>query len=453
MKRFLRIGLSFILVLMSVQIILPQMSFSAALGVPTNVVVRTSTDAPYLNASLTVTWDEVESATAYAVIATRAGTSTVATAAVSGKKNTQAVISGLIGGVTYVVQVRTIENQNFSDWSASSLTATPTTLPKSVDKPTAIPDVGTATVNWTALVGDENGGSAITSYVVTETNSGKSISASSSASTIEFTDLDQGVGAIFTVTALTAISTTGSVSTASDEVTITSADDEGASPTPTATASASSTPTPTPTSSSTSGSGGGAGGGFGGGGGGFGGGEDTATASASPSPSTSASGSPSPSPSASKSPSPSPSPSAVISSNSASPLAKPSVVCTTAKPVTKGGKGVVTCITTYPKGSTAAKPSLKCVTAPPTKKGAKSVVTCSTIAPSKKASAAPSKSATTKASAKATTKASAAPSKKSTSKASTKPAAKKITITCVKGKTTQKVTAIKPVCPKGYTKK
>ena len=81
MKRFLRIGLSFILVLMSVQIILPKMSFSAALGVPTNVVVRTSTDAPYLNASLTVTWDEVESATAYAVIATRAGTSTVATAA------------------------------------------------------------------------------------------------------------------------------------------------------------------------------------------------------------------------------------------------------------------------------------------------------------------------------------------------------------------------------------
>jgi len=449
MKRFLRIGLAFILVLMSVQIILPQMSFSAVLGVPTNVVVRTSTDAPYLNASLTVTWDEVESATAYAVIATRAGTSTISTAAVSGKKNTQAVISGLIGGVTYVVQVRTIENENFSAWSAASLTATPTTLPKKVDKPTAIPDVGSATVNWTALVGNENGGSSITSYVITETNSGKSISASSSASTIEFTDLDQGVGAIFTVTALTAISTTGSVSTASDEVTITSADDEGASPTPTATASATATPTASPSSSSTSGSGGG---GFGGGGGGgYGGGEDTATATSSPSASPSTSGSPSPSPSASKSPSPSPS--AVIASNNESPSAKPSVVCTTAKPVTKGVKVVVTCITTYPKGSSAARPSVKCVTAPPAKKGAKSVVTCSTIAPIKKASAAPSKSATTKASAKATTKASAAPSKKSTSKASTKPAAKKITITCVKGKTTQKITAIKPVCPKGYTKK
>jgi hypothetical protein len=30
---------------------------------------------------------------------------------------------------------------------------------------------------------------------------------------------------------------------------------------------------------------------------------------------------------------------------------------------------------------------------------------------------------------------------------------KKITITCTKGKTIKKVTALKPVCPKGYVKK
>jgi hypothetical protein len=30
---------------------------------------------------------------------------------------------------------------------------------------------------------------------------------------------------------------------------------------------------------------------------------------------------------------------------------------------------------------------------------------------------------------------------------------KTTTITCVKGKTTRKVTAVKPVCPKGFTKK
>jgi len=32
-------------------------------------------------------------------------------------------------------------------------------------------------------------------------------------------------------------------------------------------------------------------------------------------------------------------------------------------------------------------------------------------------------------------------------------AAKKITITCVKGKTTKTVTAVKPICPTGYKKK
>ena len=32
-------------------------------------------------------------------------------------------------------------------------------------------------------------------------------------------------------------------------------------------------------------------------------------------------------------------------------------------------------------------------------------------------------------------------------------AKKKTTITCVKGKLTKKVTAVKPVCPKGYKKK
>jgi hypothetical protein len=33
------------------------------------------------------------------------------------------------------------------------------------------------------------------------------------------------------------------------------------------------------------------------------------------------------------------------------------------------------------------------------------------------------------------------------------PVAKKTTITCVKGKTTKKVTAVNPKCPAGYKKK
>jgi hypothetical protein len=46
-----------------------------------------------------------------------------------------------------------------------------------------------------------------------------------------------------------------------------------------------------------------------------------------------------------------------------------------------------------------------------------------------------------------------APSASATPTPAAKAAAKKITITCVKGKTSKKVTAIKPTCPTGYKKK
>jgi hypothetical protein len=48
----------------------------------------------------------------------------------------------------------------------------------------------------------------------------------------------------------------------------------------------------------------------------------------------------------------------------------------------------------------------------------------------------------------------AAPAPTPSPVATVKPAtAKKATITCVKGKTSKKVTAVNPVCPKGYKKK
>ena len=40
-----------------------------------------------------------------------------------------------------------------------------------------------------------------------------------------------------------------------------------------------------------------------------------------------------------------------------------------------------------------------------------------------------------------------------TPSASSKPAAKAVTITCIKGKVTKKVTAVNPKCPSGYKKK
>jgi hypothetical protein len=39
-----------------------------------------------------------------------------------------------------------------------------------------------------------------------------------------------------------------------------------------------------------------------------------------------------------------------------------------------------------------------------------------------------------------------------TTQAAPKPQSKKVTITCAKGRAKKKITAVKPVCPKGYKK-
>ncbi len=104
----------------SVQISGLHVAQSAVIATPTNIVVRAGTNTNYLNGSLTITWDAVTSATAYAVLATRAGSTSNATVSVSGEKNTQAVITGLVGGATYVVQVRAIQDQDVSPWSSNS---------------------------------------------------------------------------------------------------------------------------------------------------------------------------------------------------------------------------------------------------------------------------------------------------------------------------------------------
>lgn len=331
-KRFIGV-LAALMMLFSAQFSGINYAYSAALAAPANIVVRTSTNSAYLNASLTISWDEVAGATAYAVMATRAGSTTFSAVSVSGEKNTQAVISGLIGGASYVVQVRTIQDSEAGSWSADSLIATPTTLPKAVEKPSAVAGIGSATISWTALVGTENGGSPVTSYVVTESNSGKSVSAASTESSVELTGLDEGAAVIFRVQAITAVSTTGSTSLASDEITTLTAGggsgDSGATPAPSVAPSAPITVVASSPPPSNSGS---VGGGFAGGGGMAGlpipspPATDTPTASASPSPLPSNSippentplqpivtKSPTPIATPTKSPSPSPSPSVTVS--------------------------------------------------------------------------------------------------------------------------------------------
>jgi hypothetical protein len=271
-----------------------QYSYSSTIALPGNIVVRASQNADYLNGTLTVSWDVVSGATAYAVMATRTGTSTYSSISVSGERNTQAVLAGLAGGVTYIVQVRAIQDVNASAWSSNTLTAVPITLPKAVGKPSVVAGIGSATVTWVSLVDNENGGSSITSYVAREINSGTSVSVAATESTARFTDLEQGSTATFKVIAISDVSATGSMSVASDEVTILSAEDvspdAGASPTASARPSSPVEVTVAPSS-------GGSGGGSSGGGVIFGGGGGGAAPSAIPSPPNTASPIPTASPS------------------------------------------------------------------------------------------------------------------------------------------------------------
>ena len=165
MRKFSRILLA-VTFIFSSQVNGVNYAYSVAISVPGNIVVRESQNSEYLNGTLTVSWDAISGATAYAVMATRSGTTTYSSVSVSGEKNTQAVLSGLTGGVTYIVQVRAIIDVEASAWSANTLTAIPKTVPKAVGKPSVVAGVGSATVTWVALLGNEDGGAAITSYVV-----------------------------------------------------------------------------------------------------------------------------------------------------------------------------------------------------------------------------------------------------------------------------------------------
>ena len=374
-----------LLLLFSAQISGIQYVYSATIAVPTNITVRASTNSAYLNGSVTVSWDYVSGATAYAVMATRAGSTVFSTVSVSGERNSQAVVSGLVGGATYAIQVRTIQDQEASAWSSNSLTSTPTTLPKAVDKPIATAEVGKATITWIPLTGNEDGGSPITSYLISESNSGKSVSAAGTASTIDFNDLDQGSAAIFRVTAISAVSTTGSSSVASDEVTILSADSveaqPSASPTPSSRPTSPIEVTSAPTSAPSGGGGGGGVVSFAGGGG------APPAPLVIPSPPSTASPSPTPSPTPSTvippentpllpSPSASPRPQVSISpTKSPSPSASPSAQAARSYLATTTSKQNLTAVTVAKSSAITISSSKNLsVALPSVKKGSKVVV-------------------------------------------------------------------------------
>ncbi|CAN2171287.1 Fibronectin type III [Candidatus Nanopelagicaceae bacterium] len=193
---------------------------AAVPSVPTNVGARVGTTQAYGNGTVTVTWTKVSGATAYTARLTKSSDNSTLVQSVTGETNNEIVFNGLLGGSTYVVQVRAIQVTDVSDWSANSLTAVPKTAPKAPAKPTAIAGIGKATVSWVKVAAADTGGLDVTGYVIREINTATSNTVAADLSSYEYIGLTAGSTAEFTVTSINAANTSGTTSEKSDAVTI-----------------------------------------------------------------------------------------------------------------------------------------------------------------------------------------------------------------------------------------
>ena len=174
---------------------------SAALAPPdatTNVMAVAG------NGQASVSWsapgsDGGDTVTGYTVTSSPGGL----TATVNGT-TTSATVSGLTNGTTYRFTVLASNAIGAGPSSDPSNTVTPTgaTAPGSPTNIIAAAGDGTASVSWSAPASD--GGSPITSYLVTS-SSGQTAGAGANASTATIGGLTNGVSYSFTVTATNAI--------------------------------------------------------------------------------------------------------------------------------------------------------------------------------------------------------------------------------------------------------
>jgi Fibronectin type III domain len=185
----------------------------------TGVTARPSVNATYGNGSILVSWKPSSDALQYAVKATRVGTTTTTLSTVS-KESTKAVVEGLVGGATYIVQVRVIGDGHASPWTSNTLTADPLTMPKAPLQPNVTPQVNSALVTWSDLSGLEDGGSPVTQYRITEIYSKTTLTAAPTDTSVTFAGLVAGSTAAFTVSAITDVAPNGIDSVVSNNVTI-----------------------------------------------------------------------------------------------------------------------------------------------------------------------------------------------------------------------------------------
>jgi putative cell wall-binding protein len=127
---------------------------------------------------------------------------------------TSATVTGLTNGVAYTFEVKALNSNGAGPVSAASPPVTPATVPDAPSIDTATPGNARAMLTWTAPV--NNGGSAITGYVITP--SGGSPITVGNVTSYTVTGLTNGTPYTFTVAAINTAGT-GAASALSSSVT------------------------------------------------------------------------------------------------------------------------------------------------------------------------------------------------------------------------------------------
>ncbi|CAN2158799.1 Listeria/Bacterioides repeat [Candidatus Nanopelagicaceae bacterium] len=110
------------------------------------------------------------------------------------------VVTGLSNGSTYTFKVEAITTVGSSDQSSASAAATPSTTPSAPAEVVAVTSGSNMTVTFTAPA--DNGGAAITSYVITSTPSGATCTVGANATTYTCNGLTAGANYTYTVKAV-----------------------------------------------------------------------------------------------------------------------------------------------------------------------------------------------------------------------------------------------------------
>ena len=214
MKAKLATALSLVLVFS----LITSLPSAVALDVPGGLATTGNRGGDYNEGSVTVTWTPVAGAdNGYAIQTILNGVQVGTLTGALGQSTARSVVSGLQGGTTYSFKIRAISSSAVSAWS-SAVTAMPITSPSTPTKPTHSTSLLDATARWAAPPSD--GGAAITSYVVTEVNSGRTQTTNATTYSAQFNDLASGAKVKFNVRAINGVTAEGTASANSDETTL-----------------------------------------------------------------------------------------------------------------------------------------------------------------------------------------------------------------------------------------